>query len=91
MNSNYTLDDIANFIEDYKNSQRANPNDLMASIPLIGRKIHQKAVLEEQKRVLFEQKYAEAKNGSIEEQEEFIKQMIPILDDFYSKRGKKKR
>ena len=91
MNSNYTLEDIAIFIEDYRNSQGLKPNDLMISIPFIGRKLYQKAALEEQKRSFFERKYNEIINGSPEEQEEFIKQMTPILNDFYSKKGSKKK
>ena len=84
MNNRYTLEDIEKFIIDYKNSLITGPKDWMANIPVFGRKIYQRAALEQQKREIFENHLMKAKNGSIEEQEKFIEQMTPVLDDFYS-------
>ena len=42
------------------------------------------------KRTVFEKEYNKAKNGSVEEQNEFIRQMTPVLDDFYSSKEKSK-
>ena len=99
-NSNYTMEDIAKFICDYKeeNERRLKesvikvPNNFkerIANIPIVGRRLYQKRVLEESKINFFEQKYIEALNGTIEQQE-LIKQMAPILDDYYSKREEQK-
>lgn len=84
MNNRYTLEDIEKFIVDYKNSLVTGPKDWVVSIPVIGRKIYQRAALEQQKRKIFENHLMEAKNGSIEEQKKFIEQMTPVLDNFYS-------
>ena len=84
MNNKYTLEDIEKFIIDYKNSLITGPKDWMANIHVFGRKIYQRAALEQQKREIFEKHLMKAKNGSIEEQEKFIEQMTPVLDDFYS-------
>ena len=84
MNNRYTLEDIEKFIIDYKNSLVIGPKDWMVSIPVFGRKIYQRAALEQQKWKIFENHLMEAKNGSIEEQKKFIEQMTPVLDNFYS-------
>ena len=91
MKSNYTLEDIRKFVEDYKETQGFAPNDIMLSVPFVGKKAYEKSLLEQKKRNFFEQAYEKAKSGSIEEQEEFIKKMTPILNDFYSKKGTIKR
>ena len=93
MNNNYTMEDIEKFLADYRNVQGVKPKDSMLNIPLIGNKIYEKAVLENDKRIFFEQKYQQVLNGSPEEQKEFIEKMTPILDDFYGvkKEGPKKR
>ena len=93
MNNNYTMEDIEKFLVDYRNSQGVKPKDAMLNIPLIGNNIYEKAVLENDKRNFFEQKYQQALNGSPEEQKEFIEKMSPILDDFYGvkKEAPKKR
>ena len=91
MSLKYTLEDIEKFIKDYKKTQGPKPNDLMLSIPLVGQKAYEKAILEQYKRDFIEQQYEKAKNGSLEEQEDFIGEMTPILDDFYSKNKKYNR
>ncbi len=91
MNNTYTLEDIANFIADYKESHGTEPKNWMLSVPIVGRKMYQKAAFESQKTDVFEQAYNKAKKGSIEEQESFINQMTPILNDFYSKKETKRR
>ncbi len=93
MKSNYTMEDVGNFLVDYRNAQGLEPNDLMLNIPLVGKKIYERAFLEDQKRVFFEKKYQEALEGSIEEQQEFIEKISPLLDDFYGvkKEDPKKR
>lgn len=91
MNNTYTLEDIANFIADYKESQGTEPKNWMLSVPIVGRKMYQKAAFESLKTDVFEQAYNKAKKGSIKEQESFINQMTPILNDFYSKKEAKRR
>ena len=93
MKSNYTMEDIGNFLVDYRNAQGLEPNDLMLNIPLVGKKFYERAFLEDQKRVFFEKKYQEALQGSIEEQQEFIEKISPLLDYFYGvkKENPKKR
>ena len=87
------MEDVGNFLVDYRNAQGLEPNDLMLNIPLVGKKIYERAFLEDQKRVFFEKKYQEALEGSIEEQQEFIEKISPLLDDFYGvkKEDPKKR
>ena len=91
MNTNYTMEDIGKFINDYRDSQGVKPNDLMFGIPLVGKKIYEKTSLEDQKRTTFENAYNKALSGSIEDQEKFISDMTPILDDFYSKNNVRKK
>lgn len=93
MNNNYTMEDIEKFLVDYRNSQGVKLKDAILNIPLIGNSIYEKAVLENDKRNFFEQKYQQVLNGSPEEQKDFIGKMSPILDDFYGvkKEGPKKR
>ncbi|MBR5370492.1 MAG: hypothetical protein IK137_04235 [Bacilli bacterium] len=91
MNSNYTMEDIEKFINDYNESQMLIPDDMMLNIPIFGRRMYQKAVLEDQKRTIFEEAYNKAMAGSPEEQRKFISDMAPVLDEFYSKNKKSKR
>ena len=93
MKSNYTMEDIGNFLVDYRNAQGLEPNDLMLNIPLVGKKFYERAFLEDQKRVFFEKYNQEALQGSIEEQQEFIEKISPLLDYFYGvkKENPKKR
>ncbi len=93
MNNNYTMEDIGKFLVDYRNAQGLKPNDMMLKVPMIGKKMYEKAFLENGKRDFFEKKYQQAINGSAEEQQEFIENMSPILDDFYGVKedGPKKR
>lgn len=81
--SNYTLEDIEKFIKDYEATAVTKPNDVLISIPFVGRKIYQNALFESQKIEVFKKAYMQAKNGSIDEQIKFIDQMAPVLDDFY--------
>ena len=87
--NNYTLEDIGNFIEDYKASLGACPNDFTMNIPIISNKKYERFLLEQQKREVFEKAYIKAMSANSSEQENFINQMAPILDDFYSKKKAK--
>ncbi len=86
-NHNYTMDDIEKFIKDYKLSQQSKSKDWMLSLPIVGKRMYEKAYLEETKRDFFEKKYDEMLNASLEEQQDFIKQMSPVLDEFYNEAG----
>lgn len=81
--SNYTLEDIGKFINDYKKCQGLKQAGWMLNIPFAGRKIYERACLENYKREFFERKYKEALTASIEEQQVFIEKMTPVLDGFY--------
>lgn len=81
---NYTLNDIAKFIVDYKRRFTAKPRNWMLSIPIVGKNMYERTYLENNKIVFFENKYYKALMGSKEEQQKFIEQMTPILDEFYS-------
>ena len=80
----YTMDDIDAFLVDYFGALNNEPEDWMLNIPLVGRKVYEKVALENIKRDVFENAYNKAKNGSAEEQEKFIADMTPVLDDYYS-------
>ncbi len=88
-NSNYTMDDIAQFIADYKESNIYNSKEWMINIPIIGSKLYERVTLENMKRTIFESEYNKAKNGSINQQNKFISEMTPVLDDFYNKQKRK--
>ncbi len=88
-NSNYTMDDIAQFIADYKESNIYNSKEWMIKIPIIGSKLYERVTLENMKRTIFESEYNKAKNGSINQQNKFISEMTPVLDDFYNKQKRK--
>lgn len=79
----YTMEQIEQFIIDYKESKMYPSKEWLLQLPIIGKNLYKKAVLENKKREFFERKYYEALNGSEEMQNEFISQMTPILDDFY--------
>lgn len=79
----YTMDDIAAFLVDYRNSQGLKPDELMISLPFVGKKMYEKAFLEDRKQSFFEREYLIAINRPIEEQQEFIEKMTPVLDSFY--------
>ena len=89
-NQKYTMEDIAQFLIDYKECNKYNSKEWLINIPIIGGKLYEKAALENMKRTVFEKEYNKAKNGSVEEQNEFIRQMTPVLDDFYSSKEKSK-
>ena len=88
-NSNYTMDDIAQFIADYKESNIYNSKEWMINIPIIGSKLYERVTLENMKRTIFESEYNKAKNGSINQQNKLISEMTPVLDDFYNKQKRK--
>lgn len=88
-NSNYTMDDIAQFIADYKESNIYNSKEWMINIPIIGSKLYERVTLENMKRTIFESEYNKAKNDSINQQNKFISEMTPVLDDFYNKQKRK--
>ncbi len=88
-NSNYTMDDIAQFIADYKESNIYNSKEWMINIPIIGSKLYERVTLENIKRTIFESEYNKAKNDSINQQNKFISEMTPVLDDFYNKQKRK--
>ena len=90
-NSNYTMDDIAQFIADYKESNIYNSKEWMINIPIIGSKLYERVTLENMKRTIFESEYNKAKNGSINQQNKFISEMTPVLDDFYNKQKRKNK
>ena len=77
------MDDISSFLFDYRNSQGLKPDELMISIPFVGKKMYEKAFLEDHKQSFFEREYLIAIHRSAEEQQEFIEKMTPVLDSFY--------
>ena len=83
------MDDIAQFIADYKESNIYNSKEWMINIPIIGSKLYERVTLENMKRTIFESEYNKAKNGSINQQNKFISEMTPVLDDFYNKQKRK--
>ena len=91
--SKYTMEDLKQFVTEYDNSQVFEPNDIMFNIPFIGSKVYERAFIERHKRNTFLKKYEEALNGSIEEQEELLDKMEPVMDDWFGvkeKTGKQK-
>lgn len=89
-NNKYTMEDIAQFLIDYNECNKYNSKEWLVNIPIVGSKLYEKTVLENSKREFFERKYNEALTATEKEQIEFIKQMTPILDDFYSNKEKSK-
>lgn len=89
-NNKYTMEDITQFLIDYKECNKYNSKEWLINIPIIGGKLYEKVILENMKRTFLENAYNEAINGSIEKQNQFIMEMTPVLDDFYSSEEKKK-
>ena len=89
-NQKYTMEDIAQFLIDYKECNKDNSKDWLINIPIIGGKLYEKVILENMKRTFLENAYNDAINGSIEQQNKFISEMTPVLDDFYANKEKKK-
>ena len=83
--SDYSLADIKQFLIDYQEAKKLEPKNWMIGIPSVGVKMYEKACLEKKKIDVFIQAYNNALNGSVEEQLQFVKEMSPVLDDFYGK------
>jgi len=62
----------------------------LVNIPIIDGKLYEKVILENMKRTFLENAYNDAINGSVEQQNKFISEMTPVLDDFYANKEKKK-
>ena len=86
----YTMEDIAQFLIDYKECNKYNSKEWLINIPIIGSKLYEKVILENMKRTFLENAYNDAINGSIEQQNKFISEMTPVLDDYYANKEKKK-
>lgn len=86
----YVLEDIEQFIIDYKNKNCVEPNELIANIPIIGKVASEKFAMKKQRISFFEMEYMKAKEGSAGEQARFIIKMTPILDEFYDNQDNKK-
>ena len=89
-NQKYTMEDITQFLIDYKECNKYNSKEWLINIPIIGGKLYEKVILENMKRTFLENAYNDAINGSIEQQNKFINEMTPVLDDFYANKEKKK-
>ena len=89
-NQKYTMEDIAQFLIDYKECNKYNSKEWLINIPIIGGKLYEKVILENMKRTFLENAYNDAINGSIEQQNKFISEMTPVLDDFYANKEKNK-
>lgn len=89
-NNNYTMNDIAQFIVDYKKSNKYDSKEWLVNIPVVGSRLYEKVALENMKITIFEKEYDKAKNDNIEQQNKFISKMAPVLDDFYAYKEKKK-
>ena len=89
-NQKYTMEDIVQFLLDYKESNKYNSKEWLINIPIIGGKLYGKVILENMKRTFFENAYNDAMNGSVEQRNKFISEMTPVLDDFYADKEKKK-
>ena len=89
-NQKYTMEDIAQFLIDYKECNKYNSKEWLINIPIIGGKLYEKVILENMKRTFLENAYNDAINGSVEQQNKFISEMTPVLDDFYANKEKKK-
>ena len=89
-NQKYTMEDIAQFLIDYKECNKYNSKEWLINIPIIGGKLYEKVILENMKRTFLENAYNDAINGSVEQQNKFISEMTPVLDDFYSSKEKNK-
>lgn len=89
-NKKYTMEQIKQFIIDYKESNIYSSKEWLLHTPIIGRKLYERVILENKKREFIEKNYYEALNGSEEIQDRFISQMAPILDEFYLNDEKQK-
>lgn len=89
-NKKYTMEQIKQFIIDYKESNIYSSKEWLLHTPIIGRKLYERVILENKKREFIEKNYYEALNGSEEIQDRFISQMTPILDEFYLNDEKQK-
>ena len=89
-NQKYTMEDIAQFLIDYKECNKYNSKEWLINIPIISGKLYEKVILENTKRTFLKNAYNDAINGSIEQQNKFISEMTPVLDDFYANKEKKK-
>lgn len=84
------MEDIAQFLIDYKECNKYNSKEWLINIPIICGNLYEKVILENKKRTFFENVYNDAINGSIEQQNKFINKMTPVLDCFYDDKEKKK-
>ena len=54
MDAKYSMEDIRIFLDEYKSTQEPKPADWMLSVPLVGRRMYEKAVLQEHRINYFE-------------------------------------
>ena len=90
MQKKYNMSDMGKFVADYNSRLFVRPKSWMMFIPFVGRKMYQKASLEEHKRERFERELYLAANELID-QKKYIEEMTPVLELFYSNKKRKRR
>ena len=75
---NYTLEDIRNFILVYTASFTVD------MIPVLKKKDYRTYYFEKEKRDFFQREFNKKVNSSPEEQQEYIRNMTPVLDHYYN-------
>ena len=90
-NNEYTMDDIAYFINSCENDENYFlPNPLIRNM-LSKKKVYEIEYYRRMKMIQYKGEYDRIRNGTIEEQNRYIQSMSPILDKFYKHERKNKR
>ncbi len=77
--SKFTLDDVKKLIKQMERKNIIKPRDFVVNIPLIGRKLYEKAWLEQKKIDVLKEQLEKAENGTELDRQRFIDDLEPLL------------
>lgn len=77
--SKFTLDDVKKLIKQMERKNIIKPRDFVVNNPLIGRKLYEKAWLEQKKIDVLKEQLEKAENGTELDRQRFIDDLEPLL------------
>lgn len=77
--SEFALDDVRKLINKMERKNIIKPKDYLINIPFIGRKLYEKARLEQMKINILKEQLEKAENGTEADRQRFIDELEPLL------------
>ncbi len=75
----FALDDVRKLINKMERKNIIKPKDYLINIPFIGRKLYEKAWLEQKKINILKEQLEKAENGTANDKQRFIDELEPLL------------